>query len=712
MEEGLFMEVQSHLRHGSEQLDHDIAENVELISFSSVYPSVLGVLESLAPGEVSLEENPETLTQLAGSVFLSLAESHPDFDQLRYIDETGQEIVRVNVDDGIISLAPQDELQQKMDRYYFHETMRLNPGDAYVSTLDLNEELGAVEVPHLPTIRFAAPVFDLVDKSRRGIVVVNLNATSLLHGVSEAHVGESYLVDQDGNYLLNPDHNKTFSNQLGTGFNYFFDHPEAVKELQGQISAQVHDEEDRELRSSSKIFYNPSDPEKYWILIYVVGEDELFAPVNYLLFLAGLITASAVLIVVLLSFFLARSITGPLLSLISSSRQIAAGNYDQKIETKRKDEIGKLADSFNVMAGNVKKAYGEVSQEKDKIQTLLESIGDGVVAIDRSWNIILWNQGASELTGYTAKEVKGKPFREIVKFVRERDRKESINFIEHAMVTGETGYLENHTVLVKKDGNEIPVGDSAAPIRDPKGKIVGAIVVFRDVSKQRESQRLKSDFAYASHQLRTPVSKALWNVENALDQEDRPEIKESIKLAYNSLESTAKLVSKLVAVSEIDQGTKVSKPKKIKIGDLVEGITKKVKAQAKEQGVHLSVESTPVTVNTDPSLLETAIFEVLENAITYSREGGNVTLKISESSKGALIEIEDSGLGIPEKEQALIFTKFFRGSNIDTTETVGAGLGLFMASEYVKLLGGKLWFDSKENKGTTFSILIPFDSSD
>lgn len=349
-----------------------------------------------------------------------------------------------------------------------------------------------------------------------------------------------------------------------------------------------------------------------------------------------------------------------------------------------------------------------IAAQRDKERILLKSIGDGVVAIDRQWNIILWNPAATLISGYTEQEALGKPLRDILKFMRMSDRKENIVFIEDAIVRGETRQLENETVLIRKDGSEIPVGDSASPIFDQGGRIMGAIIIFRDVSQERERQALRSDFAYASHQLRTPVNQALWTIETAQGAKGIEEMREAMRIAYLSVRSVQKLVSQLLEVSEIDQGTISQKKETIKVTDVFEGVIKDITIETKARNVTLSIEpiSAVAGIETDPKMLKRILTEVLENAVYYNTANGKVHVKVTIQQNDVFTEISDTGIGIPESQKALVFTKFFRGSNIPP-EMVGAGLGLYIAKNYVQLLGGKIWFKSEEKKGTTFSILLP-----
>lgn len=361
-------------------------------------------------------------------------------------------------------------------------------------------------------------------------------------------------------------------------------------------------------------------------------------------------------------------------------------------------------------AYRVLKDRERIRVQRDRERILLESIGDGVVAINRDWRIILWNRAASEITGFSEKDALGQPFRSIVKFIRERDRKEDIAFIEDAIVMKSTSFMGEGILLVKKDGSEIAVGDSAAPIIGAEGESEGAIIVFRDASKEIESTHLRSDFVYASHQLRTPVTEALWNIESAMSEENPDKKKEGLRIAHQSVLSIKKLSEDLVAVSEIDQKNIMVHCVPVKLIDVLTDAQKKIETTAKGRDVTISIAplSPLMAINTDQKLLVRALYEIIENAVIYGAHGNTIEIMVKFEEKVICIEVADHGFGIPEEEQVTIFTKFFRGSNRGK-ENAGDGLGLYIAKAYVTLLGGKIWFKSEVDKGTTFYITLPVE---
>lgn len=370
---------------------------------------------------------------------------------------------------------------------------------------------------------------------------------------------------------------------------------------------------------------------------------------------------------------------------------------NQELEQRVIDRTQKLAEANRMM-----------TEEKERFRVLLESIGDGVVAIDRDWNITMFNGAATKISEWEREDVIGRPLRDIIKILREQDRKETVTFIEDAMVMNQVRQLEEHAFLVTKSGKEIPLSDSAAPIRDGEGKVVGAIIVFRDKTAEKNANMLRSDFAYASHQLRTPVTKALWSLEAVLDKKSVEDMGRGVMEAYQALQSVGKLSEELIEVSKIDQKEVRVEKAATRLPDTFDAIVKAAEEKGKKKNITIRPPSISITasIDTDQKLFRRIVEEAIDNAICYSGQGGTVGIVVEIKGNELIIKVEDSGIGIMKEDQPLVFTKFFRGRNIDTTAIPGAGLGLYIAQGYANLLGGKIWFEPKE-KGTIFYISIP-----
>lgn len=346
-------------------------------------------------------------------------------------------------------------------------------------------------------------------------------------------------------------------------------------------------------------------------------------------------------------------------------------------------------------------------ERRQTLETFLNSAGDGIIAVDRGFTIRLWNLAAEVITGYTASEVVGKSFRDVMTFYRERDRSEDIVFIEETMLYGDRRSILENMYLVRKNGSEVPVGDSASPIMDGYGSVTGAIIVFRDATVERKQQSLRSEFAYASHQLRTPVTKALWSIEAALDEEV-PD-KRSLQMALSSLKSIRRMSSEIVDISELDQGIVRVKKVAVPLVRAVEDVRSSFAEQISERNIQFDVDDVgeDMIVEADPKLLHRVLIEVISNGYQYNKAVGSLRVRARRDGGMIIVEVADEGIGISSDEQATVFSKFFRGENVDTTHSPGAGLGLYIARGYVELMGGKMWFSSTEGKGSVFSFSLP-----
>ncbi len=261
-----------------------------------------------------------------------------------------------------------------------------------------------------------------------------------------------------------------------------------------------------------------------------------------------------------------------------------------------------LTGSFRVIwqgVNQLDEANAAAEKERDRLNILLQSIGDGVFAIDRSWKITLWNKAASDLTGWTAEEAIGKPFREVVRFINKDTLKENIVFIEEAMLYGQVKMMENHTYLIRKDGRELPVGDSSAPILGQDGQAVGCIIVFRDVSREAEVEKIKEDFTFrVVHDLRSPLT--VMNSILSIDDikpvlESRPELKDRFDLLVEAVKQMMGMVNDLL--SSIKSEKAGSSVKKIAITEVIGSIVRSLRPVAASRSVscnYLPTEGLPL----------------------------------------------------------------------------------------------------------------------
>lgn len=359
----------------------------------------------------------------------------------------------------------------------------------------------------------------------------------------------------------------------------------------------------------------------------------------------------------------------------------------------------------------------EIEEERAKINAMLSNIGDGVIGTTDKGNIYFLNKSAEDLLNVKIDSVLGKIFLQEIQTVDDRGNPIDTNKhpLRNAMLTRRVIYSREFS-LKKSDGNLIPVSITASPVI-LRGNIIGGIIIFRDITKEREIDRMKTEFiSLASHQLRTPLSAMRWFSEMLLDGdigELSPEQKEVITNINKSNQRMIELVNSLLNISRIESGRMVVEPEPTNIKELVDEVILELqpKIQEKKHSLAVSVHGSLPLINIDPRLVRHVYMNLLTNAIKYTPEGGQIIVLISQSDQDIISQVSDNGLGIPKKQQDRLFQKFFRAENVVRVVTDGTGLGLYLVKAIVEASGGKIWFQSEEGKGTSFWFSLPLSGS-
>lgn len=348
-----------------------------------------------------------------------------------------------------------------------------------------------------------------------------------------------------------------------------------------------------------------------------------------------------------------------------------------------------------------------------KLETFLSSIGDGLVVLNKDGKIILVNGTCENLLGWKASEILGKTPVELIqsqyedgKPIPEKERPYSLVFSTKKIVTRRGHYF------VRKDGTRFPLDITFAPMmRD--GDFFGAVGVFRDISREKEIDRAKNEFvSLASHQLRNPTAAISWYTEFLLSG-DAGKINKKQKLYLTTIYNSARTINNLIAaflnVAKMELGTFALNNKPTNFGKVADEIISVFQAQIKKQKLDLKTEydkNLPL-INADATFLSIVLDNIISNAIKYTPSSGKITVSIKKIPKDVLIQVSDTGYGIPKDAQPKIFTKLFRAENIKEKYPFGTGLGLYMVKSVIDKTGGKIWFVSEENKGTNFYISWP-----
>ena len=349
----------------------------------------------------------------------------------------------------------------------------------------------------------------------------------------------------------------------------------------------------------------------------------------------------------------------------------------------------------------------ELEEEKAKFTEILENIGDGIIGINDQGEIIFVNPQVIILLGFNENELLGKMLVHTIKLINDRGSEIPIQQRPvHNALLAKKKVTENKFSYLKKDGKVLPVSITATPIILHE-LIVGGVVVFRDITREREVDRMKTEFiSLASHQLRTPLSAMKWFTELVLDDSENltEEQRKLIQNVYQSNERMIELVNALLNISRIESGRIIIDPKPTDLALLVKEVIQELQPRVDEKNQHLGVSVIEVLpkINIDPKLIRHVYMNLLTNAIKYTQPGGEIVVVISSTDNEIISQVYDNGYGIPEKQQKQVFEKFFRADNIIKIETDGSGLGLYLTKAIVESSGGKIWFKSESGRGTTF----------
>ena len=344
--------------------------------------------------------------------------------------------------------------------------------------------------------------------------------------------------------------------------------------------------------------------------------------------------------------------------------------------------------------------YLRVSFEREQSLAILSSVADGIVAIDRAGQIVLWNAAAERITGIDSSEALGRPLTEVLR--QEMDAPEG---------------PEERSISIKRGSQELWLQVAEAVMRDPTGQIVGKIYTLRDISADRFVEQAKSDFVSSiSHELRAPLTSIYGFAETLLRRGELfDEVQRQTFLAYIASESDrlTGIVDALLDVAELDSGDLQVELSTIDVGNVAREVVESLRtelagAQANGHSFVVDLSDEPLSAEADGEKLRRVLVNLVDNAVKFSPDGGAVSVVGQKRSGSIELRVSDQGVGIPEEERERIFRKFYRGSS--SVLSGGTGLGLFISRGLVTAMGGRIWVDSVEGEGSTFTLELPLES--
>lgn len=765
VKESLQLDIKGHV----DDINAKLKSSKDVVKILSKMPPIQGIIRAKKNKNIdALDGSTEQLwNNRLASIFAEYIKSEEKYLQIRFIDENGQELVRVDRKDGKPNIKTENELQNKADRYYFQSTIQMPKNEVFVSPLDLNREGSPPEIerPVKPVVRYGTAIFDEVTNEPKGILIINIDGENILRDIhsgekekvtKENELEEEFIVDMDGYYLVNPNKNKEWgsSRDLNTGENIKNDLPEEIySQILSEKEGVIDIDGGAYIIGHGKIYPNDEEQSNFWTMYEVVPRDFVLEPAikNRNILLMGMVFF--VIIAIGFASILSGSISNPITDLTKVAEQIGMGNLEQRATIISSDEIGFLGETINKMADKVleerltlqttvKERTKNIEEQKEKLEEqqtailnvledidnqkkislknaeelkkykmAVDSTSDHIVITDAEGIVLYANKAVSNITGYKAEEVIGKK-------AGTKDTwgglmgQEVYEDLWRTIKTEKRTYV-GEVINKRKNGERYYAKSTISPVLNDNGEVQFFIGIERDITKEKNVDMMKTDFiSLASHQLRTPLSGIKWLLE-ILIGEKRGELNESQKEVVNDMnvanERMIKLVGSLLNVSHLETGKIQIDMKPTDIGELITDVVKELKPAFDKKQILVETIGTykKIMANVDAKLCHEAYTNLLSNAMKYTNSGGKVIIELSEDEENIITRVKDNGAGIPEKDKDKIFGKFFRADNIRKDSTEGSGLGLYLVKLIIDAFKGKISFESKEGKGTTFTVTIP-----
>lgn len=494
-------------------------------------------------------------------------------------------------------------------------------------------------------------------------------------------------------------------------------------------------------------------PETGWCLITKADKTDIYSFRFWLILIFSITFSIAALTFLALGFIISRNITKPIQILSQAAKKIEQGDFNYQTNIKTGDEIGILAKAFDKMVSAVKQSRSdiekkvkeqtkeigvkaqELEKQKSAILNILEDVeeeknlsqalaqdlekfklavaeaSDHIIITDKDGIILFANKGVEIITGFMANEVLGKKAgtKELWGGLMPKDFYEKMWQTVKIEKKAFSGQIDNK----RKNGENYIAQATITPILDKSGEVEFFVAIERDITKEKQIDRAKTEFvSLASHQLRTPLSAINWYAEMLLDGDAgvlSQDQKQYVGEIYAGNQRMVDLVNALLNVSRIELGTVAVEPVDLDLIKEAKSVVGELRPQiiTKKQTFTENYENNLPMIKADQKLTRIVLQNLLSNAVKYTPDGGKIELVLKVKGKDVLIEVKDTGYGIPLSSQSKIFSKLYRADNVREKDTEGTGLGLYLVKSVVETSGGKVWFESVENKGTTFYATLP-----
>jgi two-component system phosphate regulon sensor histidine kinase PhoR len=419
--------------------------------------------------------------------------------------------------------------------------------------------------------------------------------------------------------------------------------------------------------------------------------------------LAGSLLALAVALGI--GILVARRLTRPVIAMEAVARRMSEGDFTGKVPVRSPDEIGVLGRALNMTAARLREKIRDLEEEQAKTRAILESMVEGVIAVDGRDHVVVMNEGARRIFEL-GRTTEGRPFLEII-------RNADLHQILRELRAAPEGAMQHRELRLSTPVERI-LAVNAVPL-PMGGAEIGVVMVLHDVSELRRLELVRTEFvANVSHELRTPLTAIHGYIETLLDGalQEPEHARRFLEIAHRHTERLGRLIDDLTDLSNIELGKVALQVAPVSVTEVVESILAMMRPRAEQGEVALATElPAALSVQADRDRLAQILINLVDNAVKYTPAGGRVTVRAAGPIDGMVeIAVIDTGVGIPPSDLPRITERFYRVDRARSRELGGTGLGLAIVKHLVTAHGGQLRIESQPDHGTTVRITLPAGS--
>ncbi|SET01465.1 PAS/PAC sensor signal transduction histidine kinase [Natronincola peptidivorans] len=512
---------------------------------------------------------------------------------------------------------------------------------------------------------------------------------------------EIYVIEKNNDFTIISSTNLSYWNRNAM---YILDSDLILSAFHGEIKEKdIVSDQEGQRSSKNMVFPLYDEHSRITGALYIRQNiEDIYATLDQSKFILTRAIILALFITIILGYLLAKSITGPINDVTIKAEKMAKGDFNQVVEVKSDDEIGQLAGMFNYLTARLKSALQEMSNEKKKMDTIINNMADGLIATTAEGIIIHANPVALGMLNTNEKILTKKSFDDVFSPLND---KLSLKYLAK-----EKKWYGNEMIEMDKG---VKLRAKYAPIVREDGELEGLVVLLQDVTEHEKLENMRKEFvANVSHELKTPLTTIKSYTETLLEgaMENKELTGQFLTVVESETDRMTRLVQDLLQLSNLDFKQAQWNKMETNVNEIVENAILKldVSAKNKKQQIDYHTSEEDLTVFADIDKLEQVVLNVLSNAIKYTAEAGKIHIETKNENDVVKIIIHDNGIGIPSKDLPRIFERFYRVDKARTRELGGTGLGLSIAKQIMEAHDGKIELFSGEGiTGTKAIITLP-----